>query len=420
MNGNDKAELFRTHPDYVIYVPDGRGTGGLPDVANEHFLVFRRGDGTLAAVWTQSGFEGECNQHIVFASSDSRGRVWSPPRIIAGGSPDPATGRGMCSWGFPLVSRSGRIYVLYSKHMGINDIFTHTTGLLHGIFSDDGGESWSAEETVTLPRTIWDHPDPAVPPNCIVWQKPLRFGDGRYLAGVTRWVSPSRYPGPAEDGWYNDDSVVDFLRFENLDADPDCGDLEITLLTPDEQSLRFPIAGHPERSLVQEPSIVELPDGRLFAVMRSVSGHPVCAQSRDGGEHWSRPEILTYGDGLPPLAHPLSPCPCYRLNETEYLLFFHNHGADFGPWRNHDGRGRRPIYLSLGRFAPGDGQPLRFSAPISLMDSDNVELNRRSDLALYSSFEAVDGRPVLFYPDRKHFLVGRIIGPELLDRAVFP
>ena len=32
----------------------------------------------------------------------------------------------------------------------------------------------------------------------------------------------------------------------------------------------------------------------------------------------------------------------------------------------------------------------------------------------------VDGRPVLFYPDRKHFLVGRVIGPELLDRAVFP
>jgi hypothetical protein len=39
---------------------------------------------------------------------------------------------------------------------------------------------------------------------------------------------------------------------------------------------------------------------------------------------------------------------------------------------------------------------------------------------MYSSFEYVDGRPVLFFPDRKHFLVGRIIGPELLDRAVFP
>lgn len=180
----------------------------------------------------------------------------------------------MCSWGFPLVSRSGRIYVLYSKHMGINDIFTHTTGLLHGIFSDDGGESWSAEEAVTLPRTIWDHPDPAGAAQLhrLAEAAPVR---GRPLSGGRHPLGqPLALSGPAEDGWYNDDSVVDFLRFENLDADPDCGDLEITLLTPDEQSLRFPIAGHPERSLVQEPSIVELPDGRLFAVMRSVSGHP--------------------------------------------------------------------------------------------------------------------------------------------------
>ena len=166
MNGNDKMELFRTRPDYIIYVPDGRGTEGLPDSANEHFLVFRRGDGTLAAVWTQSGFEGEYNQHIVFSGSDSHGRIWTPPRIIAGGSPDPASGRGMCSWGYPLVSRSGRIYVLYSRHMGVNDIFTHTTGVLHGIFSDDGGESWSPEAPVKLPRTIWDNPDPAIPSNC--------------------------------------------------------------------------------------------------------------------------------------------------------------------------------------------------------------------------------------------------------------
>ena len=54
------------------------------------------------------------------------------------------------------------------------------------------------------------------------------------------------------------------------------------------------------------------------------------------------------------------------------------------------------------------------------MDNDNIELNRRSDLALYASFEEVDGNPVLFYPDRKHFLLGRIIRPELLAGAVFP
>ena len=421
MNGNDKMELFRTAPDYIVYIPYGIGVEGLPDSANEHFLVFRRKDGTLAAVWTQSGFEGEYNQHIVFSGSDAHGRIWTPPRVIAGRDPDPATGRGMCSWGYPLVSRSGRIYVLYSKHMGVNDIFTHTTGALHGIFSDDGGESWSPEAPVELPRTIWDNPDPAIPTNCITWQKPLRFGDGRYLAGVTRWVSPSRYPAPpVGEGWYNDDSVVDFLRFENLDEDPDCADLKITLLTPDERSLRYPIPGHPGRTLIQEPSLVELPDGRLLAVMRSVSGHPLYALSCDCGEHWSEPEILTYGDGLPAMEHPLSPCPCYRLNVTEYLFFFHSHGADFGPWRSHDGRVRRPVYLALGRFVPDARQPIRFSAPIFFMDNDNVELNRRCDLALYASFEEVDGRPVLFYPDRKHFLLGRIIRPELLAGAVFP
>ena len=214
--------------------------------------------------------------------------------------------------------------------------------------------------------------------------------------------------------------MVDFLRFENIDDDPECAQLNVTLLTPDERSLQYPISGQPERSLIQEPSLIELPDGRLMAVMRSVCGHPLYALSSDCGEHWSRPEILTYGDGLPAMEHPLSPCPCYRLNETEYLFFFHNHGAGFGPWQNHDGRARRPVYLALGRFAPTGRQPLTFSAPISFMDNDNIELNHRCDLALYSSFEEVDGHPVLFYPDRKHFLLGRIIRPELLEGAVFP
>ena len=58
--------------------------------------------------------------------------------------------------------------------------------------------------------------------------------------------------------------------------------------------------------------------------------------------------------------------------------------------------------------------------PISWFDSDNVELNGRSDLALYSSLEWLDGRPVLWYPDRKHFLLGKIIDRKELDQAVFP
>lgn len=411
-------ELGRTSPDYVIYVPQGKDER-VPDTGNEHFLVFRRKDNTLAAVWTQSGREGQYNQHIVFAESDVYGKEWSAPRVITGKNFDPRTGRDMCSWAYPLVSRSGRIYVLYSKHIGVNDTFTHTTGLLTGIYSDDGGRSWSKEAHPAFPRSEYDHPDPAIPPNCITWQKPLRFGDGRYLAGITRWISPARAV-PIDGNWIHAPSVVDFLRFENLDDDPELEELQLTLLTSG-KSLRYPIPDDPRgNSLLQEPTLNALPDGRLFAVMRTVAGVAAWSISTDDGANWSEPEPLRYGDGLPVVEHPISPCPCYTLADGEYILFFHNHDGHFGPWTDHAIEARRPVYLSYGRFDPAGRQPIRFSAPVFWIDSGNVEVNHRSDLALYSSFEYVDNQPVLFFPDRKHFLVGKIIDRNLLKNAVFP
>jgi hypothetical protein len=56
------------------------------------------------------------------------------------------------------------------------------------------------------------------------------------------------------------------------------------------------------------------------------------------------------------------------------------------------------------------------------MDHDNVSLgkpgtNGRMDLSLYSSFTVRQGRPVLWYPDRKFFLLGRVIGNEWVARS---
>lgn len=258
-----------------------------------------------------------------------------------------------------------------------------------------------------------------MPGNCITWQKPLRFGDGRYLAGITRWISPAR--ATSSDGnWIHAPSVVDFLRFENLDDDPEIPDLKLTLLTAG-KSLRFPIPDDPRgNSLIQEPTLNELPDGRLFAVMRTVAGTAAWSVSADGGESWSEPETLRYGDGLPPVEQPLSPCPCYTLSKGEYVLFYHNHDGHYGPWTAHATETRRPICMAYGKFDPEGRQPVRFSAPLSWIDSDNIELNHRCDLAMYSSFEYVDGRPVLFFPDRKHFLVGKVIDRARLANAVFP
>src|ERR1051326_5559162 len=161
------ASLHSTKPDYIVFVPEVSGKE-VTDTGNEHFLVFDGPDHSLMAVWTQSTREGEPDQHIVFAQSKNEGETWTKPRIIAGPA-RPGDGL-MASWAFPMVSRRGRIYVLYSQHVGKVDTFPHTTGRLTGIYSDDCGRTWSKPEPVAVPRTSRDNPDTTFPPNCITWQ----------------------------------------------------------------------------------------------------------------------------------------------------------------------------------------------------------------------------------------------------------
>ncbi|MCK4591717.1 MAG: hypothetical protein KAT86_08185, partial [Candidatus Latescibacteria bacterium] len=77
-----------------------------------------------------------------------------------------------------------------------------------------------------------------------------------------------------------------------------------------------------------------------------------------------------------------------------------------------------PIMIARGRFQPGAKQPVWFSAPRFLMDNDGIPLgygNGRCDLAMYASMTKVQDEPVLWYPDRKFFLLGKCISLELLS-----
>ncbi len=419
----DERQLRSTKPDYVIYVPKSND-GSTHDTGNEHFLVFDGPDGALMAVWTQSTFEGKTDQRIVFAQSPDEGRTWTAPRTIAG--PDEARRIGMASWGFPLVSKSGRIYVLYSRHLGKNDIFSHTTGLMAGIYSDDAGKTWSAEQTVPMPRSIWDNPDSTMPANWIVWQKPLRLSEGKYLSGFTRWVSPKSPTGmrAPRDHWTNQPSVVEFMRFENVDENPAVGQLKIRYLMSDRQALQVGLPDHPEVSVVQEPAIVPLPDGRLFCSLRARTGHPYYTVSADAGLTWSSPEPIRFTDTGEKLSHPCSPCPIYEAAPGEYFLLFHNHDGHFMQWGPDDTTWhRRPICLSRGQFRPGARQPLWFSKPDLLMDHDGVPLGAghgRSDLAMYASVTRRAGQTTLWYPERKFFLLGKRISLEKLRAQSVP
>lgn len=406
-----------TRPDFVAFIPKVTGTE-VNDTGNEHFLVFDGPDKSLLAIWTQSTREGAADQHIVFSRSDDGGKSWAAPRIVAG--PARAGEKLMSSWGFPMVSKTGRIYVLYSQHVGKFDTFPHTTGQLTGIYSDDCGKTWSTPRAIPLPRTSRDNPDTSYPANCITWQKPQRLAqDGRFLVGLTRWTSKAVKDNPTKS-WITHDSVVEFLRFENLDDNPDPARLKISTLAWDKDALTVPCDGHQETSVVQEPSIVKLPDGRLFCVMRTTRGSPYWTMSADEGSTWSAAMPLRRKDGGELLKQPLSPCPIFDLGgdaagSGRYVLFIHNHDGHyhgFGPMdSNHH---RRPIYKVIGHFQAGAQQPVWFDEPELFMDHDGVPLGvpgrqGRVDLALYSSVTVRGGKAILWYPDRKFFLLGKFV-----------
>lgn len=412
-----RSTIKSTKPDFTVFVPH-LGANDVNDSGNEHFLVFDGPDKSLMAVWTQSTHEGEPDQHIVFAQSKNKGKTWTPPRIIAGPA-KPGDGL-MASWGFPLVSKRGRIYVLYFQHVGKFDTFKHHTARLDGIFSDDNGKTWSAPQNIPMPRTSRDNPDTSFPANCIVWQKPTRLTkDGRYFVGVSRWTSKAVKKNPTPS-WISHDSVVEFIRFENVDENPAVADLKISWLSLDNNALTVPFPGHPETSVCQEPSIVKLPDGRFFCVMRTATGNPYWSLSADDGETWSKPKPILRKNGGEPLKHPLSPCPIFDLGGNtaasgHYALFIHNHDGHykgFNPTQTQ--LHRRPIYLVAGHFEPNAEQPVWFDEPKFFMDHDGVPLGPpekqgRLDLALYSSLTMRNGKPVLWYPDRKFFLLGKEI-----------
>jgi hypothetical protein len=412
-----EKELRATQPDFIVFVPQVTDTQ-VSDTGNEHFLVFEGPEGSLMAVWTQSTHEGQPDQHIVFSRSLDEGESWTQPEIIAG----PARpGQGyMASWAFPLTSRSGRIYVLYSQNVGKYDTFPHTTGLLDGIFSDDLGHTWSTPETISIPRSNRDNPDSNFPTNLICWQKPLRLAkDGRYLAGFTRWTSSAVTKNPTKS-WTSHDSRVEFMRFENLDEDSPVSSLKISWFASDDQALAVPFPGHPEVSACQEPSIVKLPDERLFCVMRTAAGGPFWSISSDEGETWTAPKRLLFQEGGAPILHPLSPCPIYDLagntaGSGHYALFAHNHDGHYKQYGPLDTSfHRRPVYRLDGKYVANSEQPVWFDQPEFFMDHGGVSLGApnkpgRLDLALYSSQTVRRGRSVLWYPDRKFFLLGRIL-----------
>ena len=427
-----EAESLRSKPDYITYVPE-YSDGKHPDSRNEHFLVVEGKDGSLLAVWTQGCekpgvLKNPPNNHILFSKSYNDGVTWEEPQLLAGPADDSESPY-IASWAFPMVSKSGRVYVLWNQNRGIGgSIYMHTGGMA-GRYSDDHGVTWSAQQDIEMPHSPLDDPEGKIPSEWIVWQNPMRDLKGGYFVGYSHWVNKAvgfQHP-PNRLGWTWLESVVEFVRFDNIDDDPEPKDLEIRYNAWGDKALRVPHWREPLLSVAQEPSLVRLPDGRLLCVMRTNSGMIWYSLSEDDGETWQHTRPLLNRDYGKPLLQPVACCPIYSLADGRYVLLYHNNRGDISPAIDEpeETSGPRfPAHLALGEYRPNADQPIWFSEPKVFIEITTQgvtgEKDPRHSVACYTSFTTRGNRNILWYPDRKCFLLGKNVKDEFLADMEVP
>ena len=402
--GDPKTEFLRTKPDHIVYQPKNLARG---DTGNEHFLVFPNKNKTkLLALWLQSTREGSGDECIVLAQSKD-GHRWSEPRVLLKTVP----GVQRVRWGVPFVTESGRIYILYRR-----DTMETAKTNMAGIFSDDDGETWSEPSEIPFPKTPWDPEGVLV--NWVAFQVPVRDTLGNYILGIT--VSTSEHYKPYPPTWFWNDTHAMLMRFTNMDEDPMCEDIRFTLFPT--QGISVPNPVYHGYDSCQEPSVVCLPDGRLFVLMRTLMGSPYYVLISADGEACTEPLPLRYRDGSPVL-HPLSPCPVYALPDGRYVMLNHNNPGRIGHLDqlkletrfNTANYIRNPTYISFGTFSPQSPQGIEFDPPILFADTEDIAVGPKAtaESCTYTSLTCFGGETVLWYPDRKFYLLGKKI-PEAL------
>ena len=412
-------EWKRTNPDFAVYLPE-RFIGRDSD--NVHFLVTVTPGGDLLGSWTQGTYEGADNECVVAARSCDGGETWSAPIEIDG----PDLRNQVATYATPVVSDSGRIYYFYGKMRDtalLNDEsavwrgHTRTNTALTCRVSDDDGRTWSDTHDIPLRRTRYDSDDPNVPPGFIIWQKPIRDSQGRWVVSYSTAAHPSKWTNRA----VAPSTRCMFIRFDNINEGPDLKNLSLTFLPENEEGLSAPNPEDPSVARSWESSLALLPDGRLLATMTTALGSPWYSVSSDDGTTWREPEPLRYRDGGERVLHGQSPGPLFSLEDGRYLLQYHNNegSGSRGPepiWGLPSAFSRRSMFFAVGEFRPDAHQPIWFSQPKLIADTDGVPagIQNRIECGTYSSLTERQGRRILWYPDRKHFLLGRLVPDELL------
>jgi sialidase-1 len=95
-------------------------------------------------------------------------------------------------------------------------------------------------------------------------------------------------------------------------------------------------------STSEEPTVVELKDGRLLMYIRNGLGYVGRSYSADGGVTWSKPDLTSF-------KHPRGPLTLTRIPQTGDLLFFWLNNPDAPDRRSKRCDVRRPLVCAVSK-----------------------------------------------------------------------
>jgi hypothetical protein len=407
----DRLLWQRTSPDFAIYLPSG-----YLDGTNQQVVGAVTPKGTFVVVWTTGARESAPDHRLVVSRSTDRGRTWSDPLVLDCQSYD-REGQGdghRAQYGVPfVVPATGRVYAIYNKNTGQNQVRPDITGVLTFKYSDDDGVTWQHGGVLPIAPNDFSHPDPQADPNYISLYSPIITSRGTVLMGFGRYkAGPKLTEGITYKHWQTE---ICFLRFDNILTETDPSKLRVTTLPKDGQGLHVPRHDDPGKVWGNEPSIIELSGGRLLTAFRTRANAIYYAVSSDEGQTWTKPLPLRYRDGGEIILNPSAPCPLCKLSDGRIVLMFYNQPMDKGPFGRRD-----PVFLTIGRERSGGGQPVEFGKPRQFMTvhGEMVPSGTSSpQIASYSSFVEYQDKLYLFYNDCKYFVLGKVVPPALLEPA---
>jgi hypothetical protein len=344
-------------------------------------------DGTwLCVMTTGTGHEGAPGQHPITLRSHDQGETW-----IEKVSLEPTDGP-EASYAVLLKVPSGRVYAFYNYNtdrvpevkteegVGVPS-YKRVDSLGDYVFkySDDGGLSWSGKRyTIPVREFACDREN--------VYGGKIRFfwNVGRpCIRANGEVIIPLHKVGAMGIGFFAQSEGA-FIASSNILTEPDPEKIRFETRPDGDHGLKTPSGGG---RIAEEQSLVELSDGSLYCVYRSVDGWPVCAYSRDGGRNWESPQYKTYTPGGRRMKNPRAANFVWKCSNGRFLYWFHNHGGEFirqlgghssmpnGLSVNHFRTpydDRNPVWISAGREIEGpNGKLIEWSQPEILLYDDD-------------------------------------------------